>query len=227
MSMNSCDQRFINKQTNTKPLSYQNYSKSKIIKNLARTLSLFSIFSENYYKSKTRNIVTELCYKWYTTQTNDKVLTKQSKNQHVQGKSIAWFSFSFECSLQDPLWLLYVHFKSSSSNWLQVRNAWYLYKISLVYFIMWTMLHSVGKAPFQVTQLFTMWPEFLSQSLFTTESHVTLHMIDFDCLQWPHDISRAYCLFLLEFLNSLPKIFLSFSVRTSFQQFLSAYTRLI
>jgi len=56
-------------------LIYQDYSKSKIIKNLARTLSLFSIFSENYYKSKTRNIVTELCYeRWCTTQTNDKVL---------------------------------------------------------------------------------------------------------------------------------------------------------
>jgi len=25
-------------------------------------LSLFSIFSEKYYKSQTRNIVTELCY---------------------------------------------------------------------------------------------------------------------------------------------------------------------
>jgi len=53
MSMNSYDQRFMNKQTNTEPLSYQNYSKSRIMKNLARTLSLFLIFLEEYYKSKT------------------------------------------------------------------------------------------------------------------------------------------------------------------------------
>jgi len=68
---------------------------------------------------------------------------------------------------------------------------------------------------------------FLYGTFRNTTLHVLLRMIDFDCLQWPHDISRAYCLFLLEFLNSLPKIFLSFSVRTSFQQFLSGYTRLI
>ena len=54
------------------------------MKNLARTLSLFLIFSENYYKSKTRNIVTELCYDiWITTLTDDKVLIKQTKNQNV------------------------------------------------------------------------------------------------------------------------------------------------
>jgi len=83
------------------PLIYQNYSKSKIMKNLARTLSLFLIFSENFYKSRTRNIVTELCYdRWFTTQTNDKVLIKQTKNQHCTyscagQKLTAWFSIHF------------------------------------------------------------------------------------------------------------------------------------
>jgi len=52
------------------------------MKNLARTLSLFSIFSENNYKSKTWNIMTELCYEiWFTTLNNNKVLIKQTKNQ--------------------------------------------------------------------------------------------------------------------------------------------------
>jgi len=60
-----------------------------------------------------------------------------------------------------------------------------------------------------------------------TESHVSLRMINFNCMQCFYGIARAYCLFLLEFLNSSPKIFLSFSGKTSFQQFLSAYTRLI
>jgi len=156
MSMNSFDQWFNKYKQTLNPFIYQNYSKSKIMKNLARTLSLFLIFSDIYYKSKTRNIVTELCYKWCTTQTNDKVLIEQTKNNNVQGKSIAWCSFSFECSLQDPLWLLYVHFKSSSSNWLQVRNAWYLYKISLVCFFM-----------------FTMWTKSLSQSLFTMRTMIS------------------------------------------------------
>jgi len=65
MSMNSYSQRFnINKHitTCTKPL--QKYSKYKTMKNLARTLSLFLIFSGKYYKSKTRNYVTELCYEY-------------------------------------------------------------------------------------------------------------------------------------------------------------------
>ena len=130
MSMNSCNQRFnINKQTKRNPFIYQNYAKSKIMKNLARTLSLFLIFSENYYKSQTWNIMTELCYeRWFTTQTNDKVLIKQTKNQNVltvvQGKSLlsiqntlltrSCLLFNF-LALQDPWWLLYVHFKSSSS----------------------------------------------------------------------------------------------------------------
>jgi len=127
MSMNSYNQRFnINKhiKTCTKPL--QKYSKYKIMKNLARTLSLFLIFSEKYYKSKMRNIVTELCYnKRWTTQ-KGKVLIKQTKNQSTYsfaGQQLtALFSIHFyiklfclTCSLQDPLWLLYVHFKSSSS----------------------------------------------------------------------------------------------------------------
>ena len=45
-------------------------------------MSLFSIFSGNYYKSKTRNIMTELCYdRWFTTLKNDKVLIEQTKKQ--------------------------------------------------------------------------------------------------------------------------------------------------
>jgi len=52
------------------------------MKNLARTLSLFLIFSENYYKSKISFYVTELCYdRWFTTLNNDKVLIEQTKNQ--------------------------------------------------------------------------------------------------------------------------------------------------
>jgi len=76
------DQRFTNLQQTQNPFIYQNYSRSEIIKNLARTLSLFLIFSENYYKSKTRIYVTELCYdRWFTTQNNDKVLIEQTKKQ--------------------------------------------------------------------------------------------------------------------------------------------------
>jgi len=67
MSMNSYDQRLTNSTQTQNPLILQNYSKYKIMKNLARTLSLFLIFSENYYKSKTRTYVTELCYdRWFT-----------------------------------------------------------------------------------------------------------------------------------------------------------------
>jgi len=45
-------------------------------------LSLFLIFSKIYYKSKMRNIMTELCYeRWFTTANYDKVLMKQTKNQ--------------------------------------------------------------------------------------------------------------------------------------------------
>jgi len=45
-------------------------------------LSQFLVFSENYYKFKMRNIMTELCYERLFTTTNyDKVLMKQTKNQ--------------------------------------------------------------------------------------------------------------------------------------------------
>ena len=48
---------------------------------MARTLSLFLIFLENFYKSKMRDIMTELCYKiCFTTTIYDKVLMKQTKN---------------------------------------------------------------------------------------------------------------------------------------------------
>jgi len=72
--------------TNGKQINKDNtpseFSKYKNMKNLARTLSLFLIFSEICYKSKTWIYVTELCYEiWFTTQTNDKVLIKQTKNQ--------------------------------------------------------------------------------------------------------------------------------------------------
>ena len=92
-------------------------------------MSLFLICSGNFYKSKTRNIMTELCYeRWFTTANYDKVLMKQTKNQNVltvvQGKSLipiqntlltrSCLLFNF-LALQDPWWLLYVHFKSSSS----------------------------------------------------------------------------------------------------------------
>ena len=60
-----------------------------------------------------------------------------------------------------------------------------------------------------------------------TISHARLHMIDFNSMQWLYDIARAYCLFFTWISNSSPEIFLSFSVKTSFQQFLSAYTRFI
>ena len=58
------------------------FYKYKNIENLARTLSLFLIFSEICYKSKMRNIMPELCYeRWFTTTNYDKVLMKQTKNQ--------------------------------------------------------------------------------------------------------------------------------------------------
>ena len=44
------------------PYLCQDFSKYEIMKKLARTLSLFLIFSENFYKSKVRNLMTELCY---------------------------------------------------------------------------------------------------------------------------------------------------------------------
>jgi len=45
-------------------------------------LSLFLIFSENFFKSKVRFIMTELCYeKWFTATNYDQVLMKQTKNQ--------------------------------------------------------------------------------------------------------------------------------------------------
>ena len=45
-------------------------------------MSQFLVFSENYYKFKMRNIMTELCYERLFTTTNyDKVLMKQTKNQ--------------------------------------------------------------------------------------------------------------------------------------------------
>jgi len=129
--MNSYDQRFDIwiKQTQN-PFIDQNYSKSEIIKNLARTSSLFLIFSENFYKSKTWNIMTELCYeRWFTTRKNDKVLIKQAKSQSTYsfaGQKLTtlfsihfWLKLLFNFfTLQDPQWLLYVHFKSSSSNWM-------------------------------------------------------------------------------------------------------------
>ena len=64
------------------PYLCQDFSKYEIMKKLARTLSLFLIFSENFYKSKVRNLMTELCYeRWFTTTNYDKVLMKQTKNQ--------------------------------------------------------------------------------------------------------------------------------------------------
>ena len=64
------------------PFLCLDFSKYKIMKKLARILSLFLIFSENFYKSKMRNIMTELCYEtWFTTTNYDKVLMKQTKNQ--------------------------------------------------------------------------------------------------------------------------------------------------
>ena len=49
-------------------------------------MSLFLIFSETFYKSKMRNIVTELCYeRWFTATNYDKVLMKQTKNQSTYG----------------------------------------------------------------------------------------------------------------------------------------------
>ena len=45
-------------------------------------MSLFLIFSEKFYKSKMKNILTELCYeRWFTATNYDKVLMKQTKNQ--------------------------------------------------------------------------------------------------------------------------------------------------
>jgi len=86
MSMNSYDQRLTNSKQTQNPLVYQNFSKSKIMKNLARTLSLFLIFSENYYKFKTRNCVTALCYdRWFTTLKNDKVLIEPTKKPGTYG----------------------------------------------------------------------------------------------------------------------------------------------
>ena len=67
----------------TRPPSLcQDFPKYKITKNLARTLSLFLIFAKSFYKSKIRNIMTELYYgRWFTATNYDKVLTKQTKNQ--------------------------------------------------------------------------------------------------------------------------------------------------
>ena len=112
----------------------------------------------------------------------------------------------------------------------------------LVYFFMvtkWPAFSLVAKWPafslvakWPAFSLVAKWPVFSLVTISTflvrhTISHDSLPMIDFNCMQWFYDISRAYCLFFLEFFNSLPKIFLSFSVKTSFQQLLSAYTRLI
>jgi len=114
------------------------------MKNLARTLPLFLIFSGKYYKSKTRNIMTELCYeKWFTTQTNDKVLIKQTKSQKCTyscaGQKltilfsiqflIKLFSLTFSLLYKTPsgyctsiasqVWVI---------EWFLVRNSRYWYK---------------------------------------------------------------------------------------------------
>ena len=185
--MNSYNQRFnINKhiKTCTKPL--QKYFKYKIMKNLARTLSLFLIFSEKYYKSKMRNIVTELCYeRCFTMQTNDKVLIKQTKNQSTYsfaGQKLTtlfsihfWLKLLFNFfTLQDPLRLLYVHCKSSSSNcWIIPTKIQGIYT-KLLWFIslpgqcpiLWAMPCFVGNALFcgQCPVLWAM-PCFLGNAL--------------------------------------------------------------
>ena len=65
-------------------------------------MSLFSILSRKVYKSKMRNIMTELCYK-YDLQLlkNDKVLIKQTKNQST-----------YSCAGQKLTTLFSIH-----SNW--------------------------------------------------------------------------------------------------------------
>jgi len=98
---------------------------------------------------------------------------------------IKLFSFNFECSLQDSLQLLYVLCKSSSSNWLQVRNAWYLYKISLVCFFM-----------------FTMWTKSLSQSLFTMRTRLSQSLITFHSVYLPFNWLLSVCSHHCDILKS-------------------------
>ena len=175
------------------------------MKNLARTLSLFLIFSENYYKSKTRNIMTELCYKrWFTTLKNDKVLIKQSKNQSTYSfagqKLTTLFSihfllklFNFWFTLQDPLRLLYVLCKSSSSNWLYAQNAGYLYKIVPCLFLFGHKVTSILLSS-KVTSILLS-EKAISTSLFhNIMSHDSLHMTGYDFMQWCYDIRKTFVL---------------------------------
>ena len=121
------------------PLVLPNDSKYKIMKNLARTLSLFLTFSENFYKSKMRNIMTELCLwkmiyndkLWQsineTNQESKYLQFCRSKTDSIQNtlltRSCLLFNF---LALQDPLRLLYVLRKSSSSYywaWLRPKHG--------------------------------------------------------------------------------------------------------
>ena len=93
------------------PLTFaQIYSKYKIMKNLTRTLSLFSLFSENNYKSKTLIIVTELCgdmmynaNKWQSV--NE---TNQESNQYLQlCRSTTNCQYSVHCLLEAVYYLTF------------------------------------------------------------------------------------------------------------------------
>ena len=124
---------------------------SKIMKNLARTLSLFLVFSGNFYKSKIRNIITELClpHMIYNDKLWQSINETNKESKYLQFcRSKAYCQFRIHClleavcfnfiTLQDPRRLLYVHCKSSSSTTEQFYawNTGYLSKIVLVCFIM-------------------------------------------------------------------------------------------
>ena len=158
--------------------------------------------------------------------------------------------FNFQSALQDPLRLLYVHCKSSSSNCFQIRNATYLYLNFVTLFLygefspMVFIFYGDISPPKYVAILVSFSPvvfilfgaispivgeeltkhqccpvSWLVHRLRHNKSHASLHMTNSQCMQCSHDISRAYIVYL-NIQNSLRR-FLSSSVKTSSQQFLS------
>jgi len=133
MSMNSYDQRLTNSKQTQNPFIYWNFSKSKIMKNLARTLSLFLIFPENYYKSKTRICVTELCYnRWFTTlkkwQSINRTNQESKYSRFMQVRNwLCCFSIHFLLNLSCYPFLLYKTpsgYCTSFAGQVRVTNEW-------------------------------------------------------------------------------------------------------
>jgi len=140
--MNSSDQRFDTwiKQTQN-PFINQNYSKSKIIKNLARTLSLFLIFTENVYKSKTkkstdRTLLWKMIYNTSKWQSINKTNQKSKYLQFCRAKAyyVVQHMFLTEAVLTLLLYKTLAGYCTSIASqvrvteWIWVRNSRYLYK---------------------------------------------------------------------------------------------------